>query len=1069
MNSRLTRRRCATLAVLSAAWLLPARSALLAQGVTTAAIRGTVLDTHEVPVDGGRVTVLNAASGFVVHGEVRHGRFLIPGLEVGGPYTIGVQRLGYHPQRREGVLLHLGEPFEVHFVLQSASNPLDTVRVTTSPLPRVSGHGGTTTTVSDSLLHRLPTLNRNLYDFVRLAPQISTKIGFAPGGMSGGGVGFRFNNFLINGVPQRSISGSQPLEFAGGKTLPFEAVAEYQLLLAPFDVTYGDFAGALINAVTRSGTNQLEGSVFAYGRNDALARRDEQIGGAAYERLQYGLSLGGPIRRDRAHFFAAAEFQHLSAPAAGPYVGQPAAAAPPVPVREADLARLAEIMRTHGLVAGSGGPVQNRNPLTNVFTRVDLSLPKWNSRVILSVNDGRSRSLTFSRPSGGDFPLTTHTLTQATGARTAAFQLQTALRRRAGGHNQLLLSHGSTSFGPLTDVRQPVVRVQVPATTGGAVTITTGTPPLAHGNDFRPFSSSTNLRNDLTLPLGSSHVAGLGFEAEWFRVERQGVLNSYGSWSFSSLDALAAGIAERFEVRRDFGSVSVPISGVQFAIYAGDQWRPGTRLSLTMGIRADVLTIRGRAAYNAEVDSIFGRRTDEPPGAHVHLSPRLGFTWDPNGTGRDRLRGGLGIFTGRPPVAWLHSPLYTYGVGIGTLRCGQNPADQGPPPTFVPDYRTPPETCANDAGLTAVRDVDLLDTELRMAQTLRGVLAYERRLPWDLLGTIETLVTRSISDFVFVNLNLEGPQGVDRYGRVLYGTFGPTGVAEPTRRSSFRGEVTELRNTSRNRAYQLSARLEKRFSEGLAATAHYTFSHVRDVQTPLRVNTLGLVNWSSRAVSGYHDDLRTGISLNDIPHRIVLAGTARAPWRRWSTELSFYYVGESGSPFTYLARGAVRGRGDLNADGSNENDPIYVPRNAFDTTEIRFASTTVSAAQQAEAFERLVEGTPCLRRRRGQILEHNSCREPWSHTTVASLRQTIPLAKRALEAQLDIYNLLNLLNRAWGRHRVASPALLEHVDHIAGPPESAQPIFFYNPAAPQWTTLPAESVFQLQLALRYRF
>ena len=1076
MNSRSTRRQWAPLAVLCAAtWVLPPRTAL-GQSVTTAAIRGTVQGADDAPVDGARVTVVHTATGFVAHSEVRRGRFLIQGLEVGGPYTVGVQRLGYRAQQREGVFLHLGEPVEVHFVLQPAAIPLDTVRVSISPF--ADGDGGTATTVSDSLLHHLPTLNRNLYDFVRLAPQVSTRIGFAPGGMSAGGVGFRFNNFLINGVPQRSIAGSQPLEFSGGKTLPFEAVAEYQLLIAPFDVAYGDFAGGLVNAVTRTGTNQLEGSVFAFGRNDALARRDEEIGGTPYERLQYGVSLGGPLRRDRAHFFAAAEFQHLTAPAAGPYVGQPVAATPPVPVSEADLARLGDIMRTHGLVAGSGGPIENRNPLTNVFTRLDLALPRVDSRIVLSVNEVRSRSLSFSRPVRGGFPLSTQTVTQATAARTAAFQLHTTLR--SGGHNQLMVARGSTTFGPLTDVRQPIVNVRVPGTTGGPVTIMTGTPQQAHGVDFRPLASHIDLRNDLTLPLGASHTARVGLEAEWFRVESQGVPNSYGSWTFSSLDSLAAGVAERFEVRHDFGSGGAPISGVQLAVYAGDQWRAGASFSLTMGIRADMLATRGHAPFNAAIDSIFDRRTDEMPRARVHLSPRLGFIWDPEGKGRDRLRGGVGVFTGRPPAAWLQAPLYTYGAA-STLRCGPLASDLGPPPAFVADYTAPPTACAN--GATAPRgDVDLLDRDLRMARALRTVLAYDRRLPWESRSTIEALVTRSISDFVFVNLNLAGPQGLDRHGRVLYGIFGPAG-SEPARRSNFPGEVTELRNTSRNRAYQLSARFEKRFSDGVAATAHYTFSRVRDVQTPLRVNTSGVVNWASRAVSGRHEDLGTGISLNGIPHRVVLAATMRAPWRRWSTELSVYYVGESGSPFTYLAWGSVRGRGDLNADGSNENDPIYVPRSAFDTAQIRFAPTirqvpavgggtrtdTVTEAQQAAAFERLIESTPCLRRQRGDILERNSCREPWSHTTIASVRQSIPVANRALEAQLDVYNVLNLLNGDWGRYRVAAPALLEHVGRTAGPVESAQPIFRYNVAAPAWTTLPPESAFQLQVALRYRF
>ena len=179
----------------------------------------------------------------------------------------------------------------------------------------------------------------------------------------------------------------------------------------------------------------------------------------------------------------------------------------------------------------------------------------------------------------------------------------------------------------------------------------------------------------------------------------------------------------------------------------------------------------------------------------------------------------------------------------------------------------------------------------------------------------------------------------------------------------------------------------------------------------------------------------------------------------------------------------MRGRGDLNADGSNANDPIYVPRSALDPAEIRFApddrqvsvpgggtrTERLTETRQAEAFERFIDGTPCLRRQRGRILERNSCREPWSHTTVASVRQAIPLAGRGLEAQLDVYNLLNLLRSDWGQYRIANPALLEHAGQTPGPTETSQPVFRFNPNSPRWTILPAESSFQLQLALRYRF
>jgi hypothetical protein len=206
---------------------------------------------------------------------------------------------------------------------------------------------------------------------------------------------------------------------------------------------------------------------------------------------------------------------------------------------------------------------------------------------------------------------------------------------------------------------------------------------------------------------------------------------------------------------------------------------------------------------------------------------------------------------------------------------------------------------------------------------------------------------------------------------------------------------------------------------------------------------------------------------------VIAFGTYVAPWTRARSELSIYYVGESGRPFTYIASGVNR-LGDLNADGSNVNDPIYVPHNGLDSMEIRFSGVADSLdaersrVEQAKAFEAFIGKTSCLRRQRGGIMERNSCREPWSNTTIASIRQEIPIGSRAVELQLDMFNVLNLLNARWGLLRQATPALLEHVGQTPGSAQTSRPIFRFNPAF-DWTTVQTESVYQLQLALRYRF
>jgi hypothetical protein len=957
-------------------------------------------------------------------------------------------------------MLSLGEIVDLEFVLRPAAATLETQLIrAASP-----AHAGAATTIDQRMLTSLPTLNRDFYDFVRLVPQVSTRVSLPNGGFSAGGVGFRFNNFLINGVSERSLAGSVSSSFSGVRSMSLDAVKEYEVLLAPYDVRYGDFAGALVNTVTKSGTNSLSGSVFAYGRNDRLGRRSASE--TNYDRAQYGFSMGGPIVRDRLHFFVAPEIQQLRSAAPGAFVGQPESSSPPVRLSVVDLARMTEIMRSYGLTAGSGGAVTNSSPLVNLFLRMDVAVPALNTRVVIWHNRGKGEDGTFSRASRDTFSLSSARVTRNAAARTSALQFHTTLRRAGGGHNELLVSRFSQSVRSVAPVRQPVVRVSVPGVTGGRITVNTGTHETAQGTAFG--SHAISVKDNITVPLGMSHVLTVGAEVERFSVRRGGVLNSYGSWSFASLDDLEVGEADRYEVGLDLGVPNVPLRGWQRSAYVSDKWRARRDLSLTAGLRADLLSLDDRAPYHSGVDTVFHRRTDQPFGRKVELAPRLGFIWNPGNDPRHSIRGGTGLFTTRFPLAWAHSALAGYGAGTGFLRCGRSPRDLGPAPAFNPDRSTAPTTCANGAGIAVSRrgDVDLLSENLRMMRALRGSLAYDRSFGQGLRVGTELMATRGLSDFMFVNLNLGAPESLDRNGRVMYGSIGPSGTAEPALRSTF-SEVIDLVNTSGSHSYQATVRAA-RVAGRITGAASYTYSRVRDAATPVRVNTSGIVAWgSARVVSGRHDHHDTGISSNDIPHRITAAGTFAIP-RRWRTELSFYYVGESGRPFTYRASG-TQGRGDLNADGTNANDPVYVPLDVKDETEIRFDGDAASVIEQQVTLEHLIQRTPCLRRQRGQILERNSCREPWSHTTAAAVRQTIPIRRRSIEVQADLFNVLNLLHRDWGTLREAAPALLEHVGQSSESGQSPQSIFRFDRSAPVWTTLATESAFQLQLALRYRF
>jgi hypothetical protein len=724
--------------------------------------------------------------------------------------------------------------------------------------------------------------------------------------------------------------------------------------------------------------------------------------------------------------------------------------------------------------------VDGRGPLANLFSRLDVDLPGWRSRLIARHNFDRVRGTRFSRPaSTPTFPLSSVGFTQELTKHSASAQIITHVGRESV--NELTVAFLRSGLEGIPYARGPLVFVTVPQPGGaGLATLQAGTNELAQDVDVQELT--VQFADDLTLPRGASQTLSVGIRVERFDYHVRGVNGSYGRWTFLNLDSLAQGAAQSYRLVRDFGTGRVAVRGTQVSAYLGDEWRMTNDLTLIAGVRTDALLLDDRPGYTPSVDSVFARRTSDVPVRRVHWSPRVAFDWNPGGDRHSRVRGGAGIFVGRPPLAWTGQAFRSNGSGIRTLSCGPTGGDSRPSPGFTANsnYRNPPTTCADGSDFGA-GPVALMDRNLTMAETFRASLAYDRLLPWSTSGTVEALYTRNLADFIFVNVNLAGPQGLDRHGRVMYGTVDMRGRATPTLISATFPEVLDLRNHSRNYSYQLSSRLLRSFSGRVEATAAYAFSRVRDVQSPTSI--FPNEAWAiGRVVAGRHDDLTVGVSSFEVAHRVVMGASVGSPWKGWSTDASIYYVGESGTVFTYVDSAGV-GMGDLNADGSNANDPIYVPMSAFDSSEIRFSPLSPSsgadntpagqagriAAQQA-AFERFIAESACLRRQRGHIVARNSCRGPWVHAMHASVRQSLPIMPgHTLSLQVDIFNLLNLLNANWGLYRVPNPVALQQVGQVSEPNGSGQPVFWFDPMKQRYSTRNIESGYQLQVAARYSF
>ena len=299
-------------------------SAASAQGVTSGAITGVVTDEAGAPIESAQIQVTNTSTGTQQGALTREGgRYSIAGLEPGGPYTVVIRRIGYAPITRENVRVPLGQAAQVNVTLAHQAAVLNAVTVTGTASNSVISptHTGIGTTISDSAIRNLPTLNRNFTDFVAAVPQVSTNTG----ALSGGGVNIRQNGIQIDGASAQDMFGlgttGQPGASAGAKSIPLESVKEYQVLLAPYDVRQGNFGGILINAVTQSGTNDFHGTAYGFTRNQSFTRKQDYLGD--FSKQNYGFSLGGPIVRNHLFFFLNPEWQKESAPTSGVYAGSP--------------------------------------------------------------------------------------------------------------------------------------------------------------------------------------------------------------------------------------------------------------------------------------------------------------------------------------------------------------------------------------------------------------------------------------------------------------------------------------------------------------------------------------------------------------------------------------------------------------------------------------------------------------------------------------------------------------------------------------------------------------------------
>lgn len=1082
-----------------------------AQGVTTGSLVGTITDNTGAPVEAAQVQVRNASTGYNIGAVTRStGSYIIQGIEPNQNYRITVRRIGYAPTTRDGVTISLGQARREDFKLVREVATLGEVSITASATDAVinASKTGTSTSISDSALRRLPTINRNFTDFVQLVPQVSTTTGY----LSGGGVNLRQNSIQIDGAQSSDLFGlgttGQPGASAGAKSIPLDAVKEYQVLLSPFDVRQGSFGGLLINAVTKSGTNDWHGTVYGDSRSQSLTRSQPYLN--AYKSQHVSASVGGPLVKDKLFLFASGELQKLDQPASGSYIG-----ANDQFVSQASIDAVSAAAAKYGLTnPGSGEQVFKKNPNRNAFVRMDAYLP-FSTRLVLRHNYASADNKVFGRglatAATPNFNLTSSGYDLSNTSRSSVAELLT--NTSSGIYNEFLANYSTIKDFRTVPVKFPfltvrgIARSDDPTKTANFV-LGTENSSQANSLDQRTMEFTDNL----TIPL-SSHAITIGGKALYYKSINLFAQNSFGNWTFASLDAFNNGVATSYIISAP--APTDPYNGlatIRAATYSGyieDAWQATPTLSLTFGVRMDKPVFDNVPPLNPEVLADYNRETSSVPHT-AQYSPRFGFNWDVTGDQKNQLRGGVGSFSGPTPFVYLSNAFGNSGLsGYSSITCnGAALTNTSATSTGVPAFTSanaanPPLQCLDGtrpngtiapgaaiSGPAAGAAVNTIDPNFKNPKYLKATGGFDHRFANGIVGTLEGLYSRSQNNAFYRNLALTAnPVAQDIHGRQLYGVLTPTGATPTT--SGPRTQVLDVTNASGDYTWSATAQLQKSFTENFDGSLAYTHQVSRDVVS-VTSSTAGSNFRYQRDVSGRLDDLSVGKSKYDQPHRIIATGSYRFPT---FTDVSVIYTGNSGAPYDYVYGSNGGTTGDLNGDGQSQNDLIYVPKNALDQTEILFAgyngttAARATAASQAQAFENFIAGTPCLSEARGTILTRNACRNPWVNEFDLSVAQSLgKLGGRAfenLQVRLDIVNFGNLLNKNWGKQAFsdqgstcgqicsATIALVHTANALPSGVTTnsplAQGIYTFNTAYQAYNADNASSNYRMQLSMRYSF
>ncbi|MDO6819289.1 TonB-dependent receptor [Zobellia sp. 1_MG-2023] len=995
--------------------------------VTTSNMSGSVVDDQNLPLLGANVVVVHTPTG-TKSGAITNedGLFKILNLRVGGPYSVTVSYIGFKEKTLDDIYLSLGKTFTLDVVLATESQALDEVVV-------ISDRGGTfgsdrtgsETSVGRRELTKLPTISRSAEDFTRLEPSASGTPG--TGGLSFGGRNDQYNNFSLDGSffgNPFGLDAPGPGGQTSSQPISLDAIDQIQVFLAPYDVTLSGFTGATVNAVTKSGTNEFHGSVYGFFRNESLTGgkiRGEEVVKPDLKQNQYGVSIGGPIIKNKLFFFANFERDQRDDLGTNGWVPNTGSGAVNESrVLESDLISVQSALgalgydtgRYEGFTYGAESTkgilkldwnINDDHRLAVIYNFLDSSKEKPAHPTAIGIRGPSAQVLQFEN-SGYEIN---------NNLQSFQLELNSTFGENATNKLQVGYSHFDDFRSPFSSPA-PSIIIQ-----GGDQSnyIVAGHEPFSINNklDQKVFQVTNNFNYFI-----GNHTLTAGVSFEKFQFDNSFNLGVYGGTfgfplggpfdrNFADVDEFLAnaqpgGLIDNLiqGAEATFANNNQSAEGTpggwalaetnvgQLGLYVQDDWNINENLKITYGIRFDKplyfdtqdkieenIERKGGAfpdgTYQPDIE-YYDPETGEAttldsttlPSNDFLVSPRLGFNWDVKGENKTQLRGGTGVFTGRFPFVWL----------------------------------------GNQVQAVDFFFYQIVDPDFKWPQVWRTNIGADHRFDNGLILTADLSYTKDINGAHVQNWGLNSPsgtlQGVDN--RPVY-------QASDRSVNEFGGATNAyvFTNSDKGRIWNASIKAQKTWDNGLFASVAYNYLNAQDVNS-IEAEITGDAFDFNPNLGDANQDVLSYSKYGDT-HRVIGAAAKQFNYgndNKWSTTISTFFEYAQGGRFNYTYGG------NINNDSSfQNNDLLYIPTTA-EVQQMQF-----SGAGQADAFERFIQQDEYMSDNRGQYFDRYGALAPWRGKWDVKLLQDYRFnvaenKVHTIQFSIDILNFGNLLNSDWG-------------------------------------------------------